>query len=622
MENYLGIILQKCKTVNQLKQTHLQVLINGLKHSNFLAVKLISLSSDFISLDHAVKLFGDLPSPNLISHNILMKCSIGKSHKTAAAAYNRLRELGISPNSFTFTFLLSCFASFGKLRCGEIVHGNVLKIGFAPSSVFVMNNLLDFYGKCAADLGVVTKVFDEMPERDVVSWNTMIRSYMSYGDVARAMRLFEAMPGKNLVSWNTVVSGLVKAGKMEAADEVFRRMYERNSVSWNVMISGYVKLGEVGSAREVFDQMPERSVASWTAMVSGYAASGDIGNARKMFDEMPSKNVISWNAMIAGCVSNNRFDEALAVFQEMLVDGGCRPDQTTLISVLSACTRLNSLEHGRWIESYTRRNKFELSLPLGNALIDMFAKCGDLESALIIFDKMPRRCIITWTSMISGLAVNGRCREALTLFDTMCVEGQKPDDVIFIAVLSACAHGGLVEEGKALFNQMVHDFGIEARIEHYGCMVDVLARAGRIEEAIRFTESMHLEANSVIWATLLSACKLHGNRDLMEFLNKKILEQEPYDPNYLKLITDLSSSAGRWQEASIFRVAAREQGRERVTGCSSIHVGESVHEFVAKDTSHPQRMEVYGALRSLNRQMKPLFGVNMELLDSLVVMGC
>lgn len=606
MENYLGSILQKCKTVNQLKQTHLQILINGLKDSNFLAAKLMTLSSDLLSIDYAIKLFDDLLRPNLISHNTLIKCSIGKSDKTAAVAYSRLRESGLDANTFAFTFLISCFSSFHRLRGGESVHGHVFKIGFA-SSVFVMNNLLDFYSKCAGDLGVVVKVFDEMFDRDVVSWNTMIRTFMSYGEVASAMKLIESMPEENLVSWNTVVSGLVKGGKMELAHEVFERMPERNSVSWNAMISGYLKLGDLRSAKKVFDEMPERSTVSWTTMVSGYAMNGDVESARTMFNQMPSKNVVSWNAMIAGYVSNNNFNEALAVFQEMLINGECKPDQTTLISILSAITHLNSLEHGKWIESYMRKNKFDLLLPLGNALIDMFAKCGDLESAEIIFNKMPKRCIITWTSMISGLAVNGRCREALKLFDSMCEEGQKPDDVIFIAILSACNHGGLVEEGKKLFNKMVHDFRIEPRIEHYGCMVDILGRVGKIDEAIRFTESMHLEPNSVIWATLLSACKLHGNKDLMEFLNRKILDQEPNNPSYLKLITDLSSSAGQWREASIFRVVARDEGSEKVPGCSWIHVGESVHEFVAKDTNHPQRKEVYRALRSLNRQMKPLF---------------
>lgn len=611
MEAKLAVILQKCRTIKQLKQTHLQILINCLKDSNFLAAKLMSLSSDLISLDYANKVFQDLPSPNLISYNTLIKCSIGKSHKIAAFAYNRMRELDISSNSFTFTFLLGCFASFHKLEGGEMVRGHVLKIGF-ESSMFVMNALLDFYAKCGGDLRVVGKLFEEMPEKDVVSWNTMIRTYMNYGEIDSAIRLFESMPERSLVTWNSLVSGLVKCGNMELATKVFQRMPERDTVSWNAMISGYIKSGDLKSAKDIFDEMPERSVVSWTTMVSGYAMTGDIESARGIFNQMPAKNVVSWNAMIAGCVNNHMFDEALSVFHHMLTDGKCKPDQTTLISVLSACTHLNSHEHGKWIESYIRKNKFELSLPLGNALIDMFAKCGDLENADIIFKKMPKRCIITWTTLISGLAVNGHCREALKLFDAMCSEGQKPDDVIFVAVLSACTHGGLVEEGERLFKQMVHNFGIEPRIEHYGCVVDILGRAGRIEEAIRFTETMHLEPNSIIWTTLLAACKVHGNENLLEYLIGKILDQEPDNPSYLKLIMNLSSSAGQWQDSLNFRVAAKHQRMEKVPGCSSIQVGESVHEFVAIDTSHPQRKEVYRALRSLNRHLKRLHDVNIE----------
>ncbi|KAL8459356.1 hypothetical protein ACS0TY_036733 [Phlomoides rotata] len=608
----LAVILQKCRWIKQLKQTHLQILINGLKDSDFLAYNLISLSSDLISLDYANKVFDDLPNPSLISYNTLIKCSIGKSHKLAAFAYNRMRESGISSNSFTFTFLLRCFASFHKLEGGAMVHCDVLKTGFV-SSMFVMNTLLDFYAKCGGDLSVVRKLFDEMPETDVVSWNTIIKTYMSYGGIGYAIKLFESMPERNLVTWNSVVSGLVKSNNMELANEMFQLMPEKNSVSWNAMISGYIKSGDMKSAKDIFDQMPERSVVSWTTMVSGYATNGDIQSARTLFNQMPTKNVISWNAMIAGYVNNHMFNEALSVFHQMLIEAKCKPDQSTLISVLSTCTHLNSLEHGKWTESYIRKNKLELSLPLGNALIDMFAKCGDLESAEIIFKKMAKRCIITWTTMISGLAVNGHCREALALFNTMCSEGQKPDQVIFIAVLSACTHGGLVEEGKRVFNQMVHDFGIEPRIEHYGCMVDVLARAGRIEEAIGFIETMHLEPNPVIWATLLCACKFHGNGNLLESLIRKILDQEPDNPSYLRLVTNLSSSAGRWKDALNYRVADRDRGTEKVPGCSSIQVGECVHEFVAKDTSHPQRKEVYRALRSLNRHLKMIHHVNIEL---------
>ncbi|KAL6504497.1 hypothetical protein OROGR_026420 [Orobanche gracilis] len=603
MEQKLALTLSKCKTIKQLKQTHLQILVNGLKDSNFLATKLVTVSSEFISLDYANNILQDLPTPNLIVYNTMIKCSIGKSHKIAATAYNRLRGMGISSNSFTLTFLLRCFESFNKLEGGEVVHAHVLKLGF-ESSMFVANTLLNFYAKCGGNTLVACKLFDEMPERDVVSWNTMIRAYMSYGEIDPAILLFESMPERNLVTWNSVVSGLVRGGNMELASKLFHRMPEKNSVSWNTMMSGYIKLGDLKRAQDIFGQMPERSVVSWTTMVSGYATSGDIESAKRIFNQMPEKNVVSWNAMIAGCVNSHMFDEALKSFQHMLIDGKCKPDPTTLISILSACTHLNSLEHGKWVDSYIRKNKFELSLSLGNALIDMFAKCGDLENARITFDKMSKRCVITWTTMISGLAANGHCREALKLFDTMCSEGLRPDDVIFIAVLSACTHGGLVEEGEKLFSQMVHEFGIKPRIEHYGCMVDILGRAGRIEEAIRFTESMHLEPNAVIWATLLSACKIHGNGNLPESLIRKVLEQEPNNPSYLKLITHLSYSIGQLEDALNFRLATREEQTGKVPGCSSIQVGDCVHEFVARDSSHPRRDEVYRALRRLNRHLK------------------
>ncbi|KAL2241886.1 UNVERIFIED_CONTAM: putative pentatricopeptide repeat-containing protein [Sesamum indicum] len=292
-----------------------------------------------------------------------------------------MREADVSANSFTFTFLLSCFESFRKFECGEMVHANVLKIWFGPS-MFVMNIFLDFYAKCGENLDVVRKLFEEIPERDVVWWDTMIRTYMSGGEINSAIRLFESMPERNLATWNSVVSGL--------------RMPERNSVLWNAMISGYIKLGDLKSTKAISGEMPRRSVVSWTMMVSGYA----------MRDA--NKKCCLMDAMIAGSVNSHMFDEALSVFHHMLVDGKCKPDHTTLISVLSACTHLNSLEHGKWIESYIMKNQFELSIPLGNALIDMFAKCGDLQNAEIIFKKMLTRCIITWTSM---LAANGSAQK-------------------------------------------------------------------------------------------------------------------------------------------------------------------------------------------------------------------
>lgn len=602
MEQKMLQFLQNCKSIRQLKQTHLQILINGLQDNTFILPKLINLSTDLISLNYAINIFHSSHSPNLIAYNTMIKCLIGKTHKDALYIYNQLRLSLIEPNSFTFTSLLKCFGSCDALGDGKSVHSDIVKLGF-DSSVFVRNTLLDFYAKCGG-VDYACQMFDEMPERDVVSWNTMIGVYMDRGEIEAAIGLFESMPERNIVTWNSVIGGLSKSGNMELARSVFDRMPERNEVSWNSMISGYVRAGDVKAAESIFDEMPVKTVVSCTAIITGYTMIGNLGSARKMFNQMPAKNVISWNAMIAGYVHNHMFDEALSLFQSMLLDAKCRPDQTTLICVLSACTHLGSLEHGKWIEAYIKKHKFVMSLPLGNALIDMFAKCGDIQNARAAFNQMGQKCIITWTSLVSGLAVNGQCTEALALFDKMCLEGLKPDDVIFIAVLSACTHGGLVEEGKRVFNQMVTDFKIEPRIEHYGCMVDLFGRAGKLEEAVSFIERMHLEPNVVIWATLLGACKIHGNGDLLDSVTRKILDQDPSNPSYLTLITNLSSSVGRWQGALSFRMAMRHQGIEKVPGCSSIQIGDGVHEFIAKDTRHRQRIEIYRVLKSLNGHVK------------------
>ncbi|XWS23615.1 hypothetical protein CRYUN_Cryun28dG0030100 [Craigia yunnanensis] len=612
MEQQLLQILENCKNIRQLKQTHLQCLIYGLlQGKNFVLSKLITLSSELDSLDYSFKIFKKSQNPSRISYNTMIKCFIGKSHKATLLVYNQMKALKITPNGYTFSFLLRCFESFEALKDGMVIHGDVLKTGLG-SNIFVQNVLLDFYAKCSGNLGFALRVFEEMLEKDVVSWNSMIGALMARGEIESAIGLFELMPERNVVTWNSVLSGLSKAGNMSLASSVFERMPERNEIVWNSMISGYLKVGNLEAARSIFNQMPQKTVVTWTALISGYVTIGDIKSARSVFDQMPVRNVVSWNAMIAGYVHSHMFDEAISVFHEMLIDGKYKPDQTTLVSVLSACSHLGSLEHGKWIHSYSKKNKLDLFVPLGNALIDMFAKCGDVENAKAVFEKMANKCIITWTSMVSGLAFNGQCKEALDLFDRMCLQKIKPDDIIFITVLSACTHGGLVEEGKRVFDQMVLQFDIKPRIEHYGCMVDLLGRAGRLEEAMSFIESMQLKPNDVIWAILLSSCLIHGKGDLLESIKQKIPDQEPSNPGYLMLLSNLSASKRQWADFSSFRVAMRQQGIEKIPGCSSIQVGNITHEFLARDTRHEQGKEIYCILFNLNRHLKVVFDSPMS----------
>ncbi|KAI3903667.1 hypothetical protein MKW98_032321 [Papaver atlanticum] len=543
----------------------------------------------------------------------MIECFLQKNcKKDAFFVYNSRR---VSPNNFTFTFLFKSCQSYDDFDTGRELHAQVVKSGFG-GHVFVQNTVLDFYSKCSENVGCALKVFEEMAERDVVSWNSMVCAYMNHGEMKLAIELFKSMEERNTVSWNLVISGLAKRGDMESARLLFEEMITwnvavknaklglDNEVAWNAMISGYMRNGDVKNARLIFDRMPVKSVVSCTAMISGYAKVGDVGEMNSLFNSMPVKNVITWNAMIAGFFHNHKFDQALEVFHRMLTYGECKPDETTLLSVLSACTHLGAHELGKWIQSYIQKRDIEISTPLGNALIDMFAKCGDLESAMSMFNQMRKKCIITWTSMVAGLAFNGQCKEALALFDEMCAERMQPDDVIFIAVLSACTHGGLVEEGKRVFSQMVKQFNIVPRIEHYGCMIDLLSRARKLEEAFTLITSMSMKPNAVIWATLLGSCKLYGQREMLEVLTKKILELEPSNPAYLMLISNLNASIGQWEDVLSVRAAMKKAGIEKVPGSSSIQVENIVHEFLVKDTKHENRMEIFETLDSLYDQLK------------------
>ncbi|PKA56656.1 Pentatricopeptide repeat-containing protein [Apostasia shenzhenica] len=603
MEPRLIRILQSCRDIKDLKQTHLQILVNGLAESSHLLPKLMDLSSASNSLNYTIQIFEAAESPNVFAHNMMIKCfAENRRQDEAFGAYSRMRLLGFSPNSFTFTFLLKGRESQLSLSCCEVVHSQLMKYGFG-SHLFVQNVLLSAYSRCISSLDFARQLFDEMPERDVVSWNSILCAYLTREDIEQAIQLFDSMPVRNIVSWNSIISALSKSGDMASARSMFDSMVTRNTITWNAMVAGYVADGDIDSARLIFDQNWDKDAISWTAMISGYARVGNMESARNLFDEMPQKNVVSWNAMVSGYVKNSQFDEALVLFHSLLVDRKCSPDEATLVSVVSACTHLGSLGHGRWIHSYIKKNNIDLTVTLGNALIDMFAKCGDLMNSELIFNQMENRPIITWTTMISGLALNGKCSEALALFRKFCMEGLEPDDVIFISALSACIHGGHVEEGQRIFSQM-DDYGIKPRMEHYGCMVDLLGRAGKLEEAVVLIQKMPIQPNVVIWATLLSSCYVHRAEGLVEYLSQNFENLESLEPDYQVLISNYSARGGVWNGVMGVRSTMQSKGIKKVPGCSLIQVDTEVHEFLVKDIKHKRRKDIYQTLDGLTEVMR------------------
>ncbi|CAN6209824.1 unnamed protein product [Urochloa humidicola] len=601
-------ILRSLKSPRHLLQIHAQLLARGLAASPRLLPALVSAALSSSSPRHAAAILRAAgPAASTVAHNTLIERLAGRrgggrgcSPEDALGAYAAMRAAGVPPNGFTFTFLLRACESLRRMPPCRCVHGQIVRCGFGSDFV-VQNALLNVYYKCGdpGDVGAAREVFDGMPDKDVVSWNSIVGVYLSSGDSAGAMELFEAMPERNIVSWNTVVAGFTRAGDMASSRSVFDRMPIRDAISWNLMISGYATSGDVEAARSVFDEMDRKDVVSWTAMVSAYAKIGDIDSAKALFDRMPVKNLVSWNAMITAYNHNSRYDEALRTFQQMMIEGGFVPDEATLVSVASACAQVGSSEYCNWLSSYISKRNTHITVALGNALIDMFSKCGDVGRAQSIFDKMKTRCIITWTTMISGFAYNGRFREAMLIYSEMCEQGIELDDTVFIAALAACAHGGLLQEGWSIFKQMVEHYRIVPRMEHYGCIVDLLGRAGKLQEGVRFIESMPLKPGAVIWVTLLSSCIAHGDAELTEYVSTKIVEIEPSNSSYQVLVSNCSALEGRWASVMDARKTMRDWGVEKTPGSSLIQVGSEVHEFLAKDTRHQKIKEIYETLDGL-----------------------
>ncbi|CAN0877602.1 Pentatricopeptide repeat-containing protein At5g56310 [Linum grandiflorum] len=294
-----------------------------------------------------------------------------------------------------------------------------------------------------------------------------------------------------------------------------------------------------------------------------------IGSARKVFDEMPKSDCVTWSAMIGGYARLKMPTDAIRLFKQMQSDG-IRPDEITMVAVLTACTDLGSLELGRWIESCIEEQRIEKSSELDNALIDMFAKCGDVDRAIDLFRSMNGKTIISWTSVIVGLAMHGRGMEAVELFEEMVRNGVKPDGVVFIALISACTHSGLVDRGRDYFDSMKERFGMEPRIEHYGCMVDLFCRAGMVKEAFEFVREMDVEPNPIIWRTLINACRCHGELKLGEEISEELIRNDPcYEANYV-LLSNIYAKMSDWEKKRSVREAMNMQGMRKIAGSTKI----------------------------------------------------
>ncbi|GAB2269873.1 hypothetical protein Dimus_004792 [Dionaea muscipula] len=374
----------------------------------------------------------------------------------------------------------------------------------------------------------------------------------------------------------------------------------------NSLINMYCVWGELGSAYKVFNQMPKPDVFSLTSLLGGYTKQGNLDMACEIFDRMPVRNDVSWAVMIAGLVAKEKYIDALDCFRGMLSDNKVKPNEAAIVCALSACAHLGALDQGNWIRVYIDRNGFPVSPNISTALIDMYTKCGRLDSATRVFNSISRRDVHNFTSMISGLSVHGLGKEALQVFAQMLAENVKPNEITLLGVLNGCSHSGLLEEGASIFNGMESSWGVAPCLEHYGCYVDMLARAGYLEMAFRTAKTMPMEPDIVIWRALLSGCRMHRNISLGEQIIHHVrqLESSGYK-NGQVLLSNSYAYLGNWVSVAKVRKLISKRTDTSDLGCSWIEVNGVVHEFHVNDHQpDPQISEVLAKLHGILTQTK------------------
>jgi pentatricopeptide repeat protein len=500
---------RRCRSLRQIKQVHALLVLRGFLSDPSALRELIFASAVAVrgAIAHAYLVFDQIPHPDLFMYNTLIR---GAAHTAAPrdavslfARMNRRGGDGVRPDKITFPFVLRACTAMGAGGTGAQLHAHVVKVG-CQSDAFVKNALIGMHASCG-DLEIAGALFDRRAREDAVAWSAMI-------------------------------TGCARRGNISAARELFEECSVKDLVSWNVMVTAYSKRGEMAQARELFDRVPERDVVSWNAMISGYVGCGSHMNAMELFEQMQSM--------------------------------GEKPDVVTMLSLLSACANSGDLDVGRRLHS-SLSEKFSragFTVVLGNALIDMYAKCGSMKSALEVFWVMRDKDVSTLNSIIGGLALHGHVPESIDLFKKMLKEKVRPDEITFVAVLIACSHGGMVDRGREYFNLMQQQYRIEPNVKHYGCMVDMLGRAGLLREAFEFIDTMKVEPNSVIWRTILGACRVHGEIELAEHANRQLLKARSDDSGDYVLLSNIYASAGEWLESEKMRKLMDDSGVNKEAG--------------------------------------------------------
>uniref|UniRef100_A0ACD5UHE3 Uncharacterized protein n=1 Tax=Avena sativa TaxID=4498 RepID=A0ACD5UHE3_AVESA len=600
--------------------------------------------TDPLHLRYALSLFDRMPTSTFLFDSALRACfHVSSGPDRPILLYRRMRREGVPPDAFTFHFLFKCCAR-GRahvLLC-QMLHAACYRTTFPSALPLIASSVIHMYVELGLP-GDARQAFNEIPIKDAVAWTTVISGLAKTGLLDEARRLMAQAPARNVVSWTGLISAYSRAGRAAEAVDCFNNMLsdgiEPDEVtvvgmlsacaqlkdlgfgSWLHMlvwekrmlmsdklvvalIDMYAKCGDIGRAWEIFYALGRgRRPQPWNAMIDGYCKLGQVDVAHSLFDQMEVRDAITFNSLITGYIHGGQLREAIILFTQMRRHG-LRADNFTMVSLLTASASLGALPQGRALHACVEQRLVEPDVFLGTALLDMYMKCGRVEEATAVFRRMSVRDEHTWSAMIGGLAFNGMGKAALEQFFWMKCDGFHPNSVTYIAVLTACSHSCLLDEARLYFDEMRLVHNMRPQIEHYGCMIDLLGRSGHLDEAMDLVRTMPMQPNAVIWASILSACRVHKDVDLARNVADHLLKLEPDEDAVYVQMCNIYVDSRQWEDASRIRRLMEDRGVKKTAGYRSITVAGQVHKFIVGDRSHPQIMEIIAMMEEITRRLK------------------
>ncbi|ERN15893.1 pentatricopeptide repeat-containing protein At3g12770 [Amborella trichopoda] len=567
------------RSLQLARQAHALVWILGFAQNQFISVNLITVYSTCNKLSDARLVFDTIQWKNIFLWNSIISAYVKYTvWDEPLILYDKLLNSDVRPDHFTFSSVLKICAELCDSLRGEKIRVLMEKTGFC-SDVVALNALIVMYCKCEW-LTFARKVFDEMPDRNIASWNAMISGYAKLGSINEVWELVRQMHLERVILDGVTVVQLLSLCNNK-----------------NLVFPIHAVLLRIGL---------DLDFHIGSCLIDTYAKLGKLAISRRVHELMQCRNVVTWTSMVAGYAQNGYSYEALEVFREMQSIDTIKPNKVSLVSVLPACIPLGDLTLCKQIHGFSIRNQWNSEISLSNSLIDAYSKLGCLDHARCVFDDICyEHDVISWSSMIVGYSLNGLVKEPMLLFDEMIQLGIKPDNITFVGILSACARARMIEKGMEYYNLMTTKYGMVPTMEVCSCVVDMLGRNGQLNRALDFIKSMSIdEPGPSVWGALFSASLLHENVEMGKLASKYLLELEPQNPAHYVSLSNVYAASGIWDGVSEVRLEMKERGLRKLPGYSWIIVNSKVHSFYVSDKSHPSSSLIYAVLDRMILEMK------------------